>query len=102
MRAHRGHGGSGLEARPATGRPRRLAARQGPRLLRELLGRALAHGYGSDLWTTKRIAEVIEREFDVCYHRAHVSRLLALNDRSPQKPELLARERDDAAIASCR
>jgi transposase len=68
-------------------------------LLRELLRGAQAHGYGTDLWTTQRIAEVIQQTFGVRYHRAHVSRLLARNDWSPQKPERRARERDEAAIA---
>jgi transposase len=99
MRAHHRHGDSGLKVRPAPGRPRRLSARQEARLLRELLRGAQAHGYGTDLWTTKRIAELIERTFGVRYHRAHVSRLLARNDWSPQKPERRARERDEVAIA---
>jgi transposase len=99
MRAHRRHGAAGLKVRSAPGRPRRLTARQEARLLRELLRGAQAHGYGTDLWTTQRIAEVIEQTFGVRYHRAHVSRLLARNDWSPQKPERRARERDEAAIA---
>lgn len=99
VRAHRRHGDAGLKVRPAPGRPRRLTARQEARLLRELLRGALAHGYATDLWTTRRIAEVIERRFGVRYHRAHVSRLLARNGWSPQKPERRARERDEAAIA---
>jgi transposase len=98
MRAHHRHGDSGLKVRPAPGRPRRLSARRETRLLRELLRGAQAHGYGTDLWTTKRIAEVIERTFGVRYHRAHVSRLLARSDWSPQKPERRARERDEVAI----
>ena len=97
MRAHHRHGDAGLEVLQAPGRPRRLTARQEARLLRELLRGALAHGYGTDLWTTKRIAEVIERQFGVRYHRAHVSRLLARNDWTPQKPERRARERDEVA-----
>ena len=99
MRAHRQHGAAGLKVRPTPGRPRRLTARQEARLLFELLRGALAHGYGTDLWTTKRIAEVIERKFEIRYHRDHVGRLLARNDWSPQKPERRARERDEAAIA---
>ena len=98
VRAFRRHGEEGLRVRPTPGRARRLTARQEARLLRELLRGALAHGYGTDLWTTQRIAEVIERRFGVRYHRAHVSRLLARNDWSPQKPERRARERDEAAI----
>jgi len=99
MRAHRRHGESGLQVRPAPGRPRRLTTGQEARLLRELLPGALAHGYGTDLWTTKRINEVIEHQVGVRYHRARVSRLLARNDLSSQKPERRARQRDEVTIA---
>lgn len=99
VQAHHRHGDAGLKVLQASGRPRRLTARQEARLLRELLRGALAHGYGTELWTTKRIAEVIERKFGGHYHRAHVSRLLARNDWTPQKPERRARERVEIAIA---
>lgn len=99
INAHRRHGDDGLKVRPAPGRPRRLTATQEARLLRQLLRGASAHGYGTDLWTTQRIAEVIERQFGVRYHRDHVGRLLARNGWTPQKPERRARERDEDAIA---
>ena len=98
VNAFRRQGAAGLEVRRAPGRPRRLTAGQEAGLLRELLRGARAHGYGTDLWTTQRIAEVIERQFRVRYHRDHVGRLLARNGWSPQKPERRARERDEAAI----
>lgn len=58
----------------------------------------MAHGYRTDLWTTRRIAELIERRFGVHYHRDHVGRFLAQCGWSYQKPERRARERDEAAI----
>jgi transposase len=60
---------------------------------------ALSFGYRTDLWTTARIAEVIEREFAVRFHRAHVSRLLSALGWSCQKPERRALERDEERIA---
>lgn len=96
---HRRHGEAGVKVRSSPGRPRLLTKRQEARLLRQLLRGPLAHGYSTDLWTTQRIAEVIERLFGVRYHRDHVGRLLARNDWSPQKPERRARERDEDAIA---
>ena len=100
MRAHDQHGEAGLKVRAAPGRPRRLTARQEARLLRALLRGATAHGYDTDLWTTQRIADVIERLFAVRYHRDHVGRLLGRCGWTPQKPERRARERDEAAIVS--
>ena len=96
--AFRRDGPAGLKARPVAGRPPRLSARQRGALLRQLLRGAMAHGYATQLWTTQRIAEVIERRYGVRYHRNHVSKLLAQCGWSCQKPERRARERDEPAI----
>jgi len=95
----RRRGSAGLAATPASGRPPKLTARQRKRLPRLLARGARAHGYATELWTTKRVAAVITREFSVRYHPAHVSRLLAACGWSCQKPERRAVERDEAAIA---
>ena len=95
----RRHGPTGLAAKPTPGRPPRLTTRQRQRLPRVLARGARAHGYPNDLWTTKRVAAVIVREFGVAYHPAHVGRLLAACGWSCQKPERRAVERDEAAIA---
>ena len=95
----RRHGPQGLAPKPVPGRPRKLTSRQRERLPRLLARGAPAFGYRTDLWTTKRVAAVIEREFGVAYHPAHVSRLLAEYGWSCQKPERRAIERDEAAIA---
>jgi transposase len=58
----------------------------------------MAHGYATDLWTTARIAEVIEASFGISYHPDHVGRLMRQLGWSHQKPERRAVERDDAAI----
>jgi len=92
-------GARGLAAKPAPGRPRRLTVRQRQRLPKLLARGARRHGYANDLWTTRRIARVIAREFGVDYHSAHVSRILADLGWSCQKPERRARERNEAAIA---
>ena len=99
LRAVQRHGAAGLKVRRAAGRPPRLSPRQRERLLGQLLRGPMAHGYRTELWTTQRIAEVIERRFGVHYHRDHIGRLLAQCGWSCQKPERRARERDEAAIA---
>jgi transposase len=95
----RRRGTEGLKAKPASGRPPRLSQRQLAKLPKLLLKGALAWGYTTDLWTTTRIAQVIQRQFDVQFHRAHVGRLLARLQWSCQKPERRALERDEEAIA---
>ena len=88
-----------LKAKPASGRPPKLSRRQLRKLPELLLKGALEWGYSTDLWTTVRIAQVIEREFHIKFHRAHVGRLLARLKWSCQKPERRAVERDPKAIA---
>jgi transposase len=64
-----------------------------------LLKGAMAHGYQTELWTTSRIAEVIERTFGVRYDRDHVGRILRGMGFSCQKPDRRALERDEERIA---
>lgn len=95
---YRTKGRRGLQPRPTPGRPPRLSRAQRARLERVLLKGPLAAGYSTDLWTLKRVAEVITRLFGVQYHPCHVWRLLDSMDWSCQKPERRALQRDDAAI----
>jgi transposase len=97
--AFRRRGPEGLKVRAAPGRPPKLTPGQQRRLLRVLLKGAMANGYRTELWTTARIAEVIERTFGVQYHRDHVGRLMHQLEWSHQKPESRALERDEARIA---
>ncbi len=91
-------GEEGLKVRKAPGRPRKLTEVQSRRLQEVLVEGAMAHGYRTELWTTQRIAEVIEAEFGVRYHRDHVGRLMRALGWSCQKPERRALERDEDAI----
>lgn len=91
-------GDEGLEVRKAPGRPRKLSEAQSERLVELLLEGAVAQGYRTELWTTQRIAEVIEEEFGVSYHPDHVGRVMRRLGWSPQKPERRALERDEEAI----
>src|SRR5215470_15645523 len=72
--ASRTGGAEAVAAKPASGRPRRLTARELARLRRTLLKGAQAAGLPTDLWTCPRVAWLIERQFGVEYHPAHVSR----------------------------
>ena len=87
-----------FEVGASRGRPAKLGARKRDRLLRLLLRGARAHGYPTDLWTCDRIAQLIQREFGVEYHRDHIGRLLHELGWSYQKPERRMLERDERAI----
>jgi len=91
-------GEEALEVRFSPGRPPKLTEGQKRELEKTLLEGPLAAGYRTDLWTTARIAEVIERAFGVKYHRDHIGRLLRQMGWSHQKPERRALERNQAEI----
>lgn len=80
------------------GRPALLGAEELMRLQVALLEGPTAHGFGTPLWTLKRVRVFIEREFGVHYSEVHVWRLLGQMGFSSQKPERRALERDEAAI----
>jgi transposase len=92
-------GADALNAKRAPGRPPKLTPRQKAKLVKLLAQGAMAHGYRTELWTTQRIATLIERRVGVRYHRNHVGKLLHQLGWSHQKPERRAVERDEAAIA---
>jgi transposase len=91
-------GDAALQAKPAGGRPAKLTAEQKEKLVRCLLEGPLAHGYRTDLWTTRRVAQLVERKFGVRYHRDHVGRLLHALGWSHQKPDRRALQRDERTI----
>jgi len=92
-------GEDALKAKPVSGRPPKLTDKQKRSLEKILLKGPIASGYRTDLWTTARIAQVIERKFGVRYHRDHVGRLLGQMGWSHQKPERRASQRDEKRIA---
>jgi transposase len=97
-RLYQAEGTQGLRSRPAPGRPPKLSQRQKARLVHVLRRGPPAAGYTTELWTLKRVADVIERQFGVPYHPCHVWRILDGLGWSCQKPERRARERNDEAI----
>jgi hypothetical protein len=88
-----------LAAKPAPGRPRKLTEQQGEQLRHLLRQGAKAYGFPNELWTLKRIATVIWREFGVRYHPSHVWKVLRSWHWSCQVPERHAIQRNEPAIA---
>ena len=58
------------------------------------------HGFGTDLWTLKRVGVVIERMHAVRFSQAHIWRILGSLGFSSQKPEKRAIERNEDAVRS--
>jgi transposase len=88
----------GLRIMSKGGRPAQLDAEQHEELRRILLAGPQAAGFGTELWTIKRVRETIKRHFGVRYSEVHVWRLLGRLGFSSQKPEKRAKERNEAAI----
>lgn len=64
-----------------------------------LLEKGARHfGFREDVWTQPRVAWLIQREFGVRYHPAHVGRILKGLEWSRQKPVERATQRDEEAI----
>jgi transposase len=100
MRRGRESGIDGLRRRIAPGPQPKLTAEQLGHLPVLLAQGAKAWGFDEEVWTTRRIAAVIEQVFGVRYHPAHISRLLRAIGWSPQKPITRATQRNEAAIAA--
>ncbi len=95
---HRAQGDAGLAARPTPGRPRFLTPDQDRQVRGWLAQRATAHGFRTDLWTARRVAELIRRNFGVAFHPNYLREWLTRRGYSPQRPARKARQRDDEAI----
>ena len=91
-------GPEALKPRAASGRPPKLSSQDKQRLVGCLLEGPMQHGYRTDIWTTKRVAELVEDKFAVKYHRDHVGRLLHWLGWSHQTPKRRALQRDEEAI----
>jgi len=95
-------GQEAMEAKPHPGGVSRLTASQRKRLIRMLLQGPGKHGYGTELWTLSRVAELIAVTFGIEYHPSAVWHILRAMGWSCQKPERRARERDEQAVAGWR
>jgi transposase len=92
-------GARALRAPARQGRPPKLTPVQLRQLERALRRGARGHGLDEELWTLRRVAEVIWRRAGVGYHPGQVWRLLRGLGWSVQRPVRVAAERDGQAIA---
>jgi transposase len=97
--AWRNGGEAALAPKHAPGRPRKLTEQQCEQLLQLLLQGARVQGFPNELWTLKRIAAVIQVQFGVRYHPAHVWKVLRRLGWSCQVPERRPIQRNEHAIA---
>jgi transposase len=97
--AYCGRGGDGLTSQPVPGRLPKLTTTHEKIVLRWLSDLPTECGFTTDLWSAPRLAQLIEREFDVHFHPNYLSTWLRRRGYTPQKPRRVPREKDDEAIA---
>lgn len=91
-----------LRAVPGRGRPAKLDEVQLEEVRRAVLQKPTEHGFGTDLWTLKRVGAVIKRLHGVQFGQTQVWRILGTLGFSAQKPEKRAIERDEDAVRQWR
>jgi len=97
--AFRGRGTAGLTARPVSGRPPKLTPTQEKVVRRWLADNPTDHGFATELWTTPRLALLVEQEFGVHFHPDYLTTWLRQRGYTPQLPRRVPRERNEDEIA---
>lgn len=87
-----------LRGVPERGRPAQLDEQQLAAVRATLLRSPTEYGFGTELWTLKRVGAVIERLHGVRFGQTQVWRILGSLGFSPQKPEKRAIERNEDAV----
>jgi transposase len=80
-------GTAGLQRRPTSGRPRKLAELDAATLMSFVLSPASKFGFETDFWTTPRLLQIVRREFGVTVSKQTMMRRLHDANLSYQKPE---------------
>lgn len=95
-------GDDGLDPIPGAGGTSRMS--DGDRVKLSVLLRlgARMSGFATELWTLRRIRELIEREFGIRYSISNVHLIVHDIGFSSQKSVRRAREQDESAVAEFR
>ena len=88
-----------LKTEPRPGRPPKLSDEERTERLPELLEKGPEHfGFRGEVWTRKRVRNVIKEEFGVEYDVSQVGRILDQIGWSRQKPDHRSDKRDEKEI----
>jgi transposase len=97
-KAYRQHGAAALTAKPHQGRTPYLSPARASQVLGWLRKNPRSFGFATELWTARRVAQLIERKWGIRFHPRYVNAWLSQRGITPQKPQTRPRERDDDAI----
>lgn len=89
-----------LRAVPLRGRPAQLDATQLDEVRRAVLQNPSEHGFGTELWTLKRVGVVIKRIHGIKFSQTQIWRILGSLGFSPQQPDKRAIERNEDVVRS--
>ena len=84
-----------LHRKAGSGKPSTLNEEQKQQLKEIILGGAIKAGYSTDRWTSKIVADCIEKTFDVVMAPRTVRSLLPTLGLSPQLPVVQSHKHDD-------
>jgi transposase len=99
VRAHAAGGQKALAAKPHPGRTPFLTEDQEKQVLGWLAESPAQHGFRTELWTAKRVAELIRTKLRVTFHPNYLREWLTKRNYTPQKPARRAKQRNPEAIA---
>jgi transposase len=88
-----------LVRKQGSGRVPRLNDEQKQQLKKIIIDGAIAAGYPSERWTSKIVADVIKKKFDVKLASRSVRKLLPTLGLSPQKPVVKSHKHDEKEAA---
>ena len=100
--AERKRGVDGVKAKPPPERKGKLTGRQERTVLTWFLKSPKSFGFATDLWTGRRVAEVIRRKWGIDFNWRYLLSWLKERGITPQKPQRRAREADRDAIDTWR
>ena len=95
---HDKRGDAGLDSKPALGRMPKLTDRHIQTVLGWFTKSPRAFGYSTELWTSRRVRDLIQKTFGVAFNANYICEWLTARRVTPQKPKWQPRQRDQARI----
>jgi len=100
LRAWRTDGDDALVGARRSGRPPKLTGEVASTLLSWLDASACDFGFVTERWTARRLSAVLARELGIGVNHRYLNDWLSRHGITPQLPQRVPRERDEAAIAA--
>lgn len=98
MTKYRQGGAEALSLKPHPGRTPRMSAAQEQEVLGWFSRSPTEFGFPNELWTARRVAQLIKRQFQIEFCTGYMSQWLMDRRITPQKPKRQPRERNEQAI----